>query len=239
MIMRTSFRVGAVCITSLALAVGCHRNFDWFDEAESALGKPTGHDAGGAAMAPYKGQRTCPVSGEKLGAHGSPIPVKVKGEMIYVCCASCVEKAKETPDGCLARVKAERAKTAAMKPATPDLGPFNGQTHCPVSGDELDPDTCRDLVVKGERIWVCCNDCAVRARSNFDKYFPKVKAERDAALAAAMAQQPLPDESPLPARPDRTKQLIQTSEAHGPAPVGEPLPEPTPGGATRVTGGID
>jgi hypothetical protein len=232
MIMRTSFRVGAVCIASLALAVGCHRNFDWFDEAESALGKPTGHDAKSAGMAPYKGQRTCPVSGEKLGAHGSPVPVKLKGEMIYVCCASCVEKAKDSPDACIARVKAERAKTAVMKPVAVDLGPFNGQTHCPVSGDELDPETARDLVVKKERIWVCCNDCAVRARANFDKYFPKVKAERDAALAAVMAKQPLPDEGKPATSNDRTKQLTKTSEAHGPAPVGDPLPDPDTGDVT-------
>src|SRR5882757_7420466 len=108
----TSFRVGAVCFTALALAVGCHRSFDWLDEADAALGKPSGHDVNNAAMSPYKGQRTCPISGEKLGSKGAPKPVTLKGEEIYVCCASCVAKAKEKPDGCLAHVKAERAKVA-------------------------------------------------------------------------------------------------------------------------------
>jgi hypothetical protein len=230
----TSFRVGAVCFTALALTIGCHRNFDWFDEAEAALGKPTGRDGTGDAMLPYKGQRTCPVSGEKLGVHGSPVPLTLKGETIYVCCSSCVEKAKEAPDGCLAKVKAERDKVAKQKPPLPDLGPFNGQIHCPVSGDVLDPETSRDLVVKGERIWVCCNDCASRARANFSRYFPRVKAERDAALAAAMAKQPLPSETP----PAATSPTANGTDPNNDA---EDSPPDTPTHMTpdRVKGGIE
>lgn len=233
-------RAGVVCLVALSLAAGCHRNFDWFDEAESALGRPTGHDAAGVAMVPFKGQRTCPVSGEKLGSAGAPIPLKVKGELIYVCCASCVEKAKADPDGCLAKVKAERAKTAA-KPIVPDLGPYGGQVHCPVSGDELEADgSSRDVVVQGERIFVCCNDCAVRVRSNFPKYFPKVKAERDAALAAAMARLPGPDEGDAAAKAPAANAplpLLQSSEQHGPPDGTTP---PVDAGATPVRneGGI-
>ena len=244
-IMTTSFRIGAVCFTSLALAVGCHRNFEWSDEAESALGRPTGHDSGGAAMIPYKGQRTCPVTGEKLGSAGAPIPLKLKGDMIYVCCSSCVEKAKADADACLVKVKAERAKVIAQKPPLPDLGPYDGQTHCPVSGDELEPDgSSRDLVVKGERIWVCCNDCASHARANFARYFPKVKAERDAALAAAMAKAPMPTEGTAPASPKadpnaRMGELVNTSEGHGPAQGDKAAPPPDTGSTPqRVTGGI-
>lgn len=245
----TSFRVGVVCVTALVLAVGCHRNFEWFDEAESALGRPTGHDAAGAAMVPYKGQRTCPVSGEKLGSAGAPVPLKLKGDWIYVCCSSCVEKAKADPDGCVAKVKAERAKYAAMKPPVLNLGPYDGQKHCPVSGDELEADgSSRDLVIRGERIFVCCNSCANRARGDFGKYLAKAKAERDAALAAAMAKEPLPSDTTVspasaPADPNaRMHELLESSEGHGPPDAGQPAPthpdQPRHMTPERVHGGI-
>ena len=58
----------------------------------------------------YGGQKTCPVSGEVLGSMGPPVPVSVKGQTIYVCCAGCVEAVQNEPDIYLAKVMAERAE---------------------------------------------------------------------------------------------------------------------------------
>jgi hypothetical protein len=66
-------------------------------------------DAGSTKALPYGGQKTCPVTGEDLSSMGSPIPVTVKGQMIYVCCKSCVAKVQRDPDKYLRKVKAERA----------------------------------------------------------------------------------------------------------------------------------
>lgn len=63
------------------------------------------------AQAPYGGQRTCPVTGEELGAHGTPIPVTVKGRTIYVCCRGCVTKVQRDPDTYLRKVDAELSST--------------------------------------------------------------------------------------------------------------------------------
>ena len=57
----------------------------------------------------YGGQKTCPVMGDALGSMGEPIPVTIKGEMIYVCCRGCVRRVQADPDKYLAIVKAEQA----------------------------------------------------------------------------------------------------------------------------------
>ena len=68
------------------------------------------------AQAPYGGQRTCPVMDEELGAHGTPIPVPVRGQTIYVCCRGCVRRVQVDPDRYLAKVAADRARPGAGAP---------------------------------------------------------------------------------------------------------------------------
>ncbi len=43
-------------------------------------------------------QQTCPVTGEKLGSMGPPIPVSVNGRTIQVCCQGCVSAVRKNPD---------------------------------------------------------------------------------------------------------------------------------------------
>jgi hypothetical protein len=62
-----------------------------------------------ATTRPYGGQKTCPVMGNELGAMGSPIPVNVLGDTVFVCCRGCVSKLQRDPDRYLAKVMAERA----------------------------------------------------------------------------------------------------------------------------------
>lgn len=54
------------------------------------------------------GQKTCPVTGEALGSMGTPVPVTVKGQTVYVCCEGCAAAVNENPDATLAKVAAER-----------------------------------------------------------------------------------------------------------------------------------
>lgn len=41
---------------------------------------------------------------------GTPIPVTVKGQTLYVCCRGCVTKVQNDPDGYLRKVQAERGE---------------------------------------------------------------------------------------------------------------------------------
>ena len=56
----------------------------------------------------YGGQKTCPVTDEKLGKMGPPVQVTIKGQTIYVCCRGCVKTVQGDPDQYLAKVLRER-----------------------------------------------------------------------------------------------------------------------------------
>lgn len=56
----------------------------------------------------YGGQKTCPVTGQALGSMGPPVPVRIGGEIIYVCCQGCVAKFQGDPGAYLARARAEK-----------------------------------------------------------------------------------------------------------------------------------
>lgn len=49
-------------------------------------------------------QKVCPVSGEPLGAMGTPKKIEVKGQSIFICCEGCEEKLLANPDKYLAKL---------------------------------------------------------------------------------------------------------------------------------------
>lgn len=49
-------------------------------------------------------QKTCPVSGEPLGAMGKPHKVTVQGREVFLCCPGCETKFKENPEEYLAKL---------------------------------------------------------------------------------------------------------------------------------------
>jgi YHS domain-containing protein len=107
--------------------------------------------------------------------------VTVKGQTIYVCCAKCAAKVQADPDPYLAKVASERTGSGRVSTA----GPYGGQKHCPVTGEELDPDGgAIPVMVRGETIYVCCGGCARKVKSNPDAYLAKVRAERSSRAAA-------------------------------------------------------
>jgi hypothetical protein len=60
-------------------------------------------------------QEWCVISDEgRLGEMGAPIKLMIKGEPVFVCCKGCKKEAEANPDKTLAKVKALKAKKAAM-----------------------------------------------------------------------------------------------------------------------------
>lgn len=49
-------------------------------------------------------QKVCPVSGEPLGAMGTPKKIEVKGQSVFICCEGCEEKLLANPDEYLAKL---------------------------------------------------------------------------------------------------------------------------------------
>jgi hypothetical protein len=61
-------------------------------------------------------QEWCVISDDgRLGEMGPPIKLMIKGEPVFVCCPSCKKEAQANPDKTLAKVKALKAKKAAME----------------------------------------------------------------------------------------------------------------------------
>ncbi len=57
-----------------------------------------------AEPAPYS-LTTCVVSGDKLGAMGSPVTIMYHGEEVRFCCHDCVASFHENPTKYLAKLK--------------------------------------------------------------------------------------------------------------------------------------
>ncbi len=75
-------------------------------EAKAALDKLSPDDRKLAVE-----QKTCPVTGEPLGSMGVPPKLTLKGQTVFLCCASCKKKAEADPDKTLQAVADAKAKT--------------------------------------------------------------------------------------------------------------------------------
>lgn len=127
--LRSKLRIGAGrvgwLVLGLMVAVGCVSNRGGGEGCGGGCGGgccrakiaaqeslppavPASAEAASVAQAPNGGQKTCPVTGAKLGSMGTPIPVTVNGQTVYVCCRDCAAKVRKDPGTYLARVMKER-----------------------------------------------------------------------------------------------------------------------------------
>lgn len=142
--------VGLAALVLLPPLVGCRSRRD-YERAGGCCAKPpelamssastnrdrTNNSVGGAddntaqtAERLYGGQKTCPVTGEALDSMGSPVPVALKGETIYVCCPACVAKVQRDPDAYLQKVRAERVEQPKAQPAANGLLSAPAKSKC-------------------------------------------------------------------------------------------------------------
>lgn len=63
-------------------------------------------------------QGVCPVTGEKLFGHGTPVKVSIKDRTVFLCCQPCEEALKGDPDKYLAKLDGPAA--AEVPAATTD-----------------------------------------------------------------------------------------------------------------------
>ena len=96
-------------VISLGLALGCSEK-----QAESVVTEQHSHDApmteektemndpfaelSATDRKAAEAQKMCPVSNQALGSMGTPIKVVVGDRQLFVCCAGCVDKARENFD---------------------------------------------------------------------------------------------------------------------------------------------
>ncbi len=101
-------------------------------------------------------QGICPVSGQKLGAHGKPVQVKIGEEHVFLCCKACTS----------GKVKPEHWATIHANLA-------KAQGICPVMKNEL-PKGAKWTVVDGRIIYVCCPPCIKKIDADPKTYIKAV-----------------------------------------------------------------
>jgi hypothetical protein len=114
-------------------------------------------------------QSICPVSGEKLGAHGAPVKTEFgeSKENLFVCCKSCV---------------GEEADAAHL--ATIHGRMVAAQGVCLVMNKPVDADS-DSAVVSGQRYFLCCPPCEEKIQADLAAY----QAKLDAAYESFLKQQ--------------------------------------------------
>jgi hypothetical protein len=93
-------------------------------------------------------QEICPVTGEKLGEHGTPVKVKIGEEIVFLCCRDCAQ-GKVNPQH-WATIHANFAKA---------------QRICPVMKHKLPKDP-KWTIVEGQIVYVCCPPCTKKVAAD-------------------------------------------------------------------------
>jgi hypothetical protein len=153
-------------------------------------------------------QGYCPVLGNRLGSMGQPVSVVLKGQKIFLCCKQCIKKARRAQKATLARVAdlkersargdpplAPVARSGAGLPASvrSNLARLSAedrrlaleQRFCAVETGNLlgkgkmGPPVM--IVIKGQKVFLCCTGCKDAALENPDRTLATVKKLRDRA----------------------------------------------------------
>ena len=112
-------------------------------------------------------QGICPVSGQKLGAHGQPLKAKIGDEVVFLCCKGCLS----------GQVKAEHWATIHANFA-------KAQGICPVMKKAL-PKNPKWTIVDGRIVYVCCPPCTKKIQADSETFLKAV----DELYAASLKKQ--------------------------------------------------
>jgi hypothetical protein len=110
-------------------------------------------------------QKVCKVSGEDLGAMGTPIKATRGDRSTFLCCPACKEKLQADPDKYLV------AAISTSKATKADQQAIDAQKTCPVSGEGLGSMGTPIKVTRGDRsIFLCCPACLKKVEAEPDKF---------------------------------------------------------------------
>jgi hypothetical protein len=118
-------------------------------------------------------QKICPVSGERLGEHGTPIKVSVgkDKEEIFLCCKACLKQ-----------------KIDPKHWATMHANIAKAQRICPVMKKPLPPKS-KWTIVQGQIVYVCCPPCIKKIAAAPQKFLPQIDELYTASLQPKNSRQ--------------------------------------------------
>jgi hypothetical protein len=110
-------------------------------------------------------QKVCKISGEDLGAMGTPIKATRGDRSTFLCCPACKEKLQADPDKYLV------AEISTSKATKADQRAIDSQKTCPVSGEGLGSMGTPIKITRGDRsIFLCCPACLKKVEADSDKF---------------------------------------------------------------------
>ena len=123
-------------------------------------------------------QKTCPVTGEKLGSMGAPPKIMIGDKPLFVCCAGCSTKVKSNSEEYVRKyysaVGAE-VRPGVLEATLADAAAIAAQKTCPVMDEELGGMGVPQKVnVNGKAVYICCVGCAKKLVAEADVYLEKL-----------------------------------------------------------------
>jgi hypothetical protein len=109
-------------------------------------------------------QGICPVSGNKLGDHGTPVKVQIGEETVFLCCKGCL-----------------KGKVSTQHWATIHANMAKAQGKCPVMKKAL-PASPKWTIVEGQVVYVCCPPCIPKIKADPTTHLQTVDAYYTASL---------------------------------------------------------
>lgn len=117
-------------------------------------------------------QKICPVTGEKLGEHGTPVSGTVGEETLFFCCRDCLTE----------QANSEHLKTIHASFA-------KAQGICPVMKEALPPEP-KSTVVEGQIVFVCCAPCTKKIKADPVKFLGEIDQRYAASLGPGENSEP-------------------------------------------------
>jgi hypothetical protein len=126
-------------------------------------------------------QKFCAIQTKnRLGSMGTPIKLTIKGQPVFLCCNMCVAKAQASPDKTLASVADLKQEVeidsnlATLRPEDRKLA--EAQKFCAIeTKNRLGAmGTPVEITIKGQPVFLCCEDCVAKAKAAPDKTLASV-----------------------------------------------------------------
>ena len=137
-------------------------------------------------------QKTCPITGVRLGSMGKPFKMDVQGQSLFLCCEGCVGQVNADPAGALQKLAAsgkdptdsqvpvsgfsaeELANLEQLDPADQELA--KQQKTCPITGMNLGSmGKPFKMEIEGRTLFLCCQGCEEAVKADPAAAFKKLE----------------------------------------------------------------
>ena len=126
-------------------------------------------------------QRTCPVTGKRLGSMGTPPKVMLDGRPLFVCCQGCATNLEREAAKHLEQYYAPNPKEVRpgiFESSLADAGAIEAQHICPVMNKDLGSmGPPMKVNLNGKAVYVCCLGCVQKLQDSPKEYLQELASQ--------------------------------------------------------------